>query len=176
MKTNKLQYLLIVKLSMTACFILALVSCSKNTKKILTGGTFRYWHYIDSYNNKANPDIYYHSRTDSLFIYLDNKNTYIEFQGNPSNFLEHSTIDLGYTYKPTWELLDNNKIRLGRYRYEIISISEERILLFNEGDKSAVDTLELVPILQIPKEYQDFQKPFQFKEQKKWNNRPYFIL
>ena len=171
MKLNKLQYWVIVTLS----FIISFSSCSEDTKNVLTGGTFRYWHYIDSKNNKANPKHYYWCRADSLFIYLDKNNTYIEFNGRHT-FFEHSTIDLGYVYKPTWELLDKNKIRLGRYRYEIFFVSEKRILLFNEGDKSSVDTLELVPIDQVPKEYQDFQKPFQFKERKRWNSRPHFTL
>ena len=33
--------------------------------------------------------------------------------------------------------------------------------------KNAVDTLELVPKSHIPKDYRDFQKPFQYKEEKK---------
>lgn len=83
-----------------------------------------------------------------------------------------------YLYEPSWNLLNRNTIRFGRFRYKIISVSDNRILIRNDIDpKNAVDTLELVPKSHIPKDYRDFQKPFQYKEEKKDREKgKYFFI
>ena len=157
----------IVKTVMFLCIMAILCSC-KDTKKILTRNSYQYWHYIDSKQNEDETRHPYFCREDSFYFYVDSKGVFIEFRAN-WRFREYNGFLVShYLYEPSWNLLNRNTIRFGRFRYKIISVSDNRILIRNDIDpKNAVDTLELVPKSHIPKDYRDFQKPFQYKEEKK---------
>lgn len=177
MKKNKKRALVIMKSIMFICLIFTVCSC-RDTKRILTGGSYQYWHYIDSKLNKDEIRHPYFCREDSFFFYLDYKGTYIEFRANNS-FREYDSYTvLHYFYEPSWQILDRNLIRFGRFKYNVISVSDTRILIHNEIDPElAIDTLELIPRLHVPKEYQGFQRPFQFKQQRKERKgHSFFIL
>lgn len=177
MKENRKKILVIMKSIMLICLIFTVCSC-RDTKRILTGGSYQYWHYIDSKLNKGKK-LPYCCREDSFYFYLDKNGTYIEFNGHSRRFRQfHSLLYLHYIYKPTWELLPHNKIRFGRFWYKIISVSPNRILMHDEDNPMAVDTLEFVPKSRIPKEYQKYQKPFHFVEveERKKKGIPFFIL
>lgn len=149
-------------------FIMAILCSCKDTKKILTRNSYQYWHYIDSKQNEDETRHPYFCREDSFYFYVDSKGVFIEFRAN-WRFREYNGFLVShYLYEPSWNLLNRNTIRFGRFRYKIISVSDNRILIRNDIDpKNAVDTLELVPKSHIPKDYRDFQKPFQYKEEKK---------
>lgn len=120
----------------------------------------------------------YFCREDSFYFYVDSKGVFIEFRAN-WRFREYNGFLVShYLYEPSWNLLNRNTIRFGRFRYKIISVSDNRILIRNDIDpKNAVDTLELVPKSHIPKDYRDFQKPFQYKEEKKDREKgKYFFI
>lgn len=157
----------ISKTVMFLCIMAILCSC-KDTKKILTRNSYQYWHYIDSKQNEDETRHPYFCREDSFYFYVDSKGVFIEFRAN-WRFREYNGFLVShYLYEPSWNLLNRNTIRFGRFRYKIISVSDNRILIRNDIDpQNAVDTLELVPKSHIPKDYRDFQKPFQYKEEKK---------
>ena len=167
----------IVKTVMFLCIKAILCSC-KDTKKILTRNSYQYWHYIDSKQNEDETRHPYFCREDSFYFYVDSKGVFIEFRAN-WRFREYNGFLVShYLYEPSWNLLNRNTIRFGRFRYKIISVSDNRILIRNDIDpKNAVDTLELVPKSHIPKDYRDFQKPFQYKEEKKDREKgKYFFI
>lgn len=167
----------IVKTVMFLCIMAILCSC-KDTKKILTRNSYQYWHYIDSKQNEDETRHPYFCREDSFYFYVDSKGVFIEFRAN-WRFREYNGFLVShYLYEPSWNLLNRNTIRFGRFRYKIISVSDNRILIRNDIDpKNAVDTLELVSKSHIPKDYRDFQKPFQYKEEKKDREKgEYFFI
>ena len=167
----------IVKTVMFLCIMAILCSC-KDIKKILTRNSYQYWHYIDSKQNEDETRHPYFCREDSFYFYVDSKGVFIEFRAN-WRFREYNGFLVShYLYEPSWNLLNRNTIRFGRFRYKIISVSDNRILIRNDIDpKNAVDTLELVPKSHIPKDYRDFQKPFQYKEEKKDREKgEYFFI
>lgn len=175
---KKILTLVILSVVMIVCIVANFNSCADAKSKMLTGGSYQYWHYIDSKLNEKTK-LPYCCREDSFLFYLNCKGTYIEFDGISERFREFfSFFYLHYTYEPTWELLENNIVRFGRYRYKILSISKNRILMHDEGKPMAVDTLELFPKTNVPKEYRDFQKPFHFIEieEHKKQGLPFFIL
>lgn len=167
----------IAKTVIFLCIMAILCSC-KDVKKILTRNSYQYWHYIDSKQNEDETRHPYFCREDSFYFYVDSKGVFIEFRAN-WRFREYNGFLVShYLYEPSWNLLNRNTIRFGRFRYKIISVSDNRILIRNDIDpKNAVDTLELVPKSHIPKDYRDFQKPFQYKEEKKDREKgEYFFI
>lgn len=167
----------ISKTVMFLCIMAILCSC-KDTKKILTRNSYQYWHYIDSKQNEDETRHPYFCREDSFYFYVDSKGVFIEFRAN-WRFREYNGFLVShYLYEPSWNLLNRNTIRFGRFRYKIISVSDNRILIRNDiNPQNAVDTLELVPKSHIPKDYRDFQKPFQYKEEKKDREKgKYFFI
>ena len=177
MVQNRKKTLRLLKIIMSSCIIVMSCSC-KDRKLILTGGSCQYWQFIDNKLNEKTK-LPYCCREDSFLFYLDNKGTYIEFDGTSGRFREfYSFFYLHYTYEPTWQLLENDIVRFGRYRYKILSVSRTRILMHDEDNPMAVDTLELFPKSKVPIKYSGFQKPFHFIEieERKKKGLPLFVL
>lgn len=138
MKQNRGKTLVLVKSSIMLIYMIFTVCSCRDTKRILTGGCYQYWHYIDSKLHESTMKTPYCSRKDSFFFYLDKNGTYIEFDGHASRFRQfHSFLYRHHTYKPTWELRGHDTIRFGCFRYKIISISPNRILMHDEDNPSS---------------------------------------
>ena len=133
-----------------------LVSCKKSLPEVLTGGSFRYWLYLqgessspqDSARNASRC-----SRKDAFHLYFDKTGQFIVYFGGYEIF--------DYYYIPKWKVTNDSIIDILNHQYRLERYTNDKVLLKSEimGSESiVVDTLEAIDMDKVPRKYRKYRK------------------
>ena len=133
-----------------------LVSCQKSLPEVLTGGSFRYWLYLqgespsplDSARNASRC-----SRKDKTYLYFDKTGQFIVYYGG------YEICD-DYLI-PYWKITNDSIIDILNLQFLLESYTNDKVLLKAEIITSGsiiVDTLEAIDMDEVPRKYRKYRK------------------
>ena len=105
--------------------MLLFVACSKGTVEILTGDDYRYWKHKNSVTNPI-----------PTYEYFDIKGRWTCFGFRDGRFKKVNTFDV--VLNEHWHLEGDSILVFNYWKYNIVEISNERIILSRNGQ---TDTL-----------------------------------
>jgi hypothetical protein len=117
--------------------MLLFVACSKGTVEILTGDDYRYWKHKNSVTNPI-----------PTYEYFDIKGRWTCFGFRDGRFKKVNTFDV--VLNEHWHLEGDSILVFNYWKYNIVEISNERIILSRNGQ---TDTLLAVNDEEIPLKY-----------------------
>lgn len=137
---------------------LLMVSCEKKSlSEVLTGGSFRYWLYLDGKSPSSLDSAYNASRAtrqDSLplRVYFDLSKRFFVYFG------DYKTVDYYYTHE--WKITNDSLLEIFHRNYVVKEHDDERILLEFKSKGSGeliVDTMEAIDLKDVPIEYRKYR-------------------
>ena len=135
-----------------------MLSCEKKSlPEVLTGGSYRYWLFLDGKSLSPLDSAYNASRAtrqDSLplHVYFDLSKRFFVYFG------DYETVDYYYTHK--WEIANDSLLEIFHRNYVVKEYDDERILLEFKSRGSGeiiVDTMEAIDLKDVPKEYRKYR-------------------
>lgn len=141
-------------------FLLTIVlmeSCvTKTLPEVLTGGSFRYWLFIDGISSSPADSVYNLNRTtrkDSFQLYFDKTGLFMVYFGDYKSF--------DYYYTPKWKITNDSILEILHRDYVVKQVLDNQVLISTKIPKTGsvvVDTLEAIDINEVPKEYRKYRK------------------
>lgn len=146
----------ILRVAEILLILILIVSCQKSLPDVLTGGSYRYWLYIQGESSSPRDSSYNASRTtrkDSFQLYFDKTGLFMVYFGDYKCF--------DYYYIPKWEIKNDSIVNILNDQFLLEQYTNDKVLLKGKILKSGsvvVDTLEAIDINDVPKEYRKYRK------------------